>query len=123
MDVSILNQREPLSTGKRYEVKCRSSGARPEPMITWWIAGKQIRDGFHITTSPDGNVSMSTLSFMPTVLDAGSQLVCRAGNPGLTDSTLEDSWKMEVHCEYPDSGPFLETLHTATKSDLKLVGV
>ena len=68
-------------------------------MITWWIAGKQIRDGFHIQTSPDGNVSMSTLSFMPTVLDAGSQLVCRAGNPGLADSTLEDSWKLEVHCE------------------------
>ena len=42
-EVRILNRRDPLSAGKRYEVKCRTVGARPQPMITWWIGGKNVR--------------------------------------------------------------------------------
>ena len=41
-NVEILNQREPLSAGKRYEVKCQSIGARPPPTVTWWLGGKQV---------------------------------------------------------------------------------
>jgi hypothetical protein len=41
--VRILNRREPISAGKRYEAKCQAVGARPQPMVTWWIAGKQVR--------------------------------------------------------------------------------
>ena len=40
--VEILNNKEPLSAGKRYEVKCQSIGARPAPTITWWLGGKQV---------------------------------------------------------------------------------
>ena len=41
--VEILNRREPLSAGKRYEVKCQSIGARPPPTVTWWLGGKQVK--------------------------------------------------------------------------------
>ena len=41
-NVEILNGREPLSAGKRYEVKCQSIGARPPPTVTWWLGGKQV---------------------------------------------------------------------------------
>ena len=33
-------------------------------------------------------------------MDAGSQLVCRAGNVRLPDSTLEDSWRLKIHCKF-----------------------
>lgn len=104
-EVKILNVREPISAGKRYEAKCQSVGARPQPVVTWWIGGRQVRDGITYSTSPDGNVTISTLQFTPSVLDATSLLVCRAGNPGLRDSMLEDSWKLEIYCEF-ESWPF-----------------
>ena len=50
--------------------------------------------------SPDGNVTVSTLMFIPSVLDAGNLLVCRAGNSGIPDSMMEDAWKLEIHCKY-----------------------
>ena len=43
---------------------------------------------------------MSTYRFIPSTLDAGNQLVCRAGNVRLPDSTLEDSWKLQIHCKF-----------------------
>ena len=49
--------------------------------------------------TPDGNVTVSTLMFIPSVLDAGNLLVCRAGNPGIPDSMMEDAWKLEIHCK------------------------
>ena len=50
-------------------------------------------------TSPDGNVSLSILNYVPTVRDAGKYMACRAENPELPDATLEDGWKLEIHCE------------------------
>ena len=33
-------------------------------------------------------------------MEAGNLLVCQAGNPRIPDSTLEDAWKLEIHCKY-----------------------
>ena len=60
----------------------------------------QIRNSVDENTSPDGNVTVSTLSLVPSVLEAGSLLVCQAGNPRIQDSTLESAWKLEIHCKY-----------------------
>ena len=68
--------------------------------MTWWLGGQEIREGIGYKSSPDGNVTVSTLSFAPSVRDAASRLVCRSGVMGLPESTLEDTWKLEVHCEY-----------------------
>ena len=68
--------------------------------MTWWLGGQEIREGIGYKSSPDGNVTVSTLSFVPSVRDAASRLVCRSGVMGLPESTLEDTWKLEVHCEY-----------------------
>ncbi len=116
----ILNEREPLSAGKHYEVKCESVGARPPPTITWWLAGQQVinkqnidlENGLNLnsfqlhdmvseTTSPDGNVTVSTLSFKPSTKDAGNLLVCQAGTPRISDiQAIEDVWRLEIHCKH-----------------------
>jgi len=55
---------------------------------------------FSPQTSPDGNVTLSVINYVPSVRDAGKYMSCRAGNPELPDaSTLEDGWKLEIHCE------------------------
>ena len=72
-------------------------------MITYKINDNnslQIRSKFQTTTSPDENVTISTYRFVPSTMDGGSQLVCRAGNVRLPDSTLEDSWRLQIHCKF-----------------------
>ena len=52
-----------------------------------------------LQTSPDGNVTLSTLNYIPSVRDAGKFMSCRAENPELPDATLEDGWKLEIYCK------------------------
>jgi hypothetical protein len=50
--------------------------------------------------SEEGNLSVSVLSFVPGIDDDGKYLTCRAENPEINDSALEDRWRLNVHCEY-----------------------
>jgi hypothetical protein len=43
---------------------------------------------------------VSVLSFVPNIEDDGKYLTCRAENPEINDSALEDRWRLNVHCEY-----------------------
>ena len=69
-------------------------------LVVTFYQSFQIRSKFETTTSPDENVTVSTYRFVPSTMDAGSQLVCRAGNVRLPDSTLEDSWRLKIHCKF-----------------------
>ena len=51
-------------------------------------------------TSPDGNVTLSILNYVPSIRDAGKYMACRAENSELPDATLEDGWKLEIHCKF-----------------------
>ena len=53
-----------------------------------------------LQTSPDGNVTLSVIQYVPSVRDAGKYMSCRAENPELPESSLEDGWKLIIHCEY-----------------------
>lgn len=41
--VHITTREKFVSAEKRYEVECKSSGSRPEAMITWWKGSRQIK--------------------------------------------------------------------------------
>lgn len=41
--VQILTKESRVSAGKNYEVECRTSGSRPDAVITWWKANKPIK--------------------------------------------------------------------------------
>lgn len=49
--------------------------------------------------SEANNQTLSVLTFMPTIDDDGKYLTCRAENPSIPDSALEDKWRLNVHCE------------------------
>ena len=53
----------------------------------------------NLQTSPDGNVTLSVIQYVPSVRDAGKYMSCRAENPELPESSLEDGWKLIIHCE------------------------
>lgn len=41
--VHILNKEKFVSVDKAYDVECKSSGSRPEPVISWWLGAGQIK--------------------------------------------------------------------------------
>ncbi|XP_058796663.1 protein turtle-like isoform X2 [Phymastichus coffea] len=95
LDVHILTKESRVLADKKYEVECRSSGSRPAAVITWWIANRRI-DNQTKTYAPENNQSLSILSFVPNIEDNGKYLTCRAENPNITDSALEDKWHLDV---------------------------
>ncbi|XP_017879880.1 hemicentin-1-like [Ceratina calcarata] len=93
--VQILTKEPRVSAGKKYDVECRTSGSRPEAVITWWKANKQIKTMAQ-NYPLENNQSLSILSFTPSVEDDGKYLTCRAKNPIIPDSSLEDKWRLDV---------------------------
>lgn len=41
--VHILTKQKFLSAEKTFDVECRSSGSRPEAVVTWWMGTQQIK--------------------------------------------------------------------------------
>ncbi|XP_050357835.1 B-cell receptor CD22-like [Nymphalis io] len=93
--VRLLGGKRPLVAGRRAELVCQAVGARPSPNISWWKGGTRLTT-VRETTSPDGNVTSSTLSFMPSIEDAGRVLSCRATQPALPRAVREDGFQLEV---------------------------
>ncbi|KAL6447972.1 hypothetical protein ACFW04_000191 [Cataglyphis niger] len=97
--VRIQGENRPLSAGKTYEISCEVVGARPEPMITWSKGNTILRNARETRSPPDGNVTTSVLTFVPSIEDAGKFLYCRASVPDIPDSEMEQGWKLNIYHE------------------------
>ncbi|ERL85567.1 hypothetical protein D910_02986, partial [Dendroctonus ponderosae] len=95
--VSILTKEKHVSAEKRYEVECRTSGSRPDAVITWWKGSRPVKR-LAKNFAEQNNQSLSILNFVPVIDDDGKYLTCRAENPTIPDSALEDKWRLNVHC-------------------------
>ncbi|CAH0718450.1 unnamed protein product, partial [Brenthis ino] len=93
--VRLLGGARPLVAGRSAELACAAAGARPKPNISWWKGGTRLTTVKEYT-SADGNVTRSTLTFVPVIEDAGRVLSCRASQPSLPHSTHEDGFKLEI---------------------------
>lgn len=89
LSVWIEGEQRPLSAGKPVTLRCRSAGSRPPAVVEWWKAGVRMN-----ATQANGT---SALTFVPVSEDSGKQLSCRAENPLIAGSAIEDGWKLEVH--------------------------
>ncbi|CAG2111509.1 unnamed protein product [Medioppia subpectinata] len=99
LEVLIMSANKPLSAGIRAEVKCRASGSRPQPQISWYKGSKkmpEVRD----SASNDGNATISTLSFIPAIEDNGKHLSCRADNEQMADDEIESGRILTIYCLY-----------------------
>lgn len=101
-----------LSIGERYEFVCQASGSRPAVSLQWrreprsgglGAAGtggqSVILEHSGETTSNDGAVTTSYLTFVPNIEDDGGTLVCSGRNPAIPDYELIDRVPISVSCK------------------------
>ncbi|XP_031774397.1 nephrin-like isoform X3 [Apis florea] len=96
--VRMQGKNHPFSAGTIYEITCEVVGARPTPKITWSKGSMMLRDTRQ-TISPDNNITMSVLTFVPTIEDAGKFLSCHGSVQNIPDSEMKDEWKLDIHHE------------------------
>ncbi|XP_054714539.1 nephrin-like [Uloborus diversus] len=94
LDVRITSIQRPFSAGRKIQLSCESSGARPRAQLTWWIDNKRIQSGKETFSD---NLTSSSLSFLPKAEDNGKILSCRAQNPSISTSAIEDGWTLTVY--------------------------
>ncbi|KAG6464218.1 hypothetical protein O3G_MSEX014364, partial [Manduca sexta] len=95
LTVEILSREQPLSVGRRTELLCKSTGARPPANITWWLGGKQLKS---ISKQlEDANETQSLLQWVPLKEHNGQVLVCRAEHPKFNRSTIETKLPLNVY--------------------------
>ncbi|XP_076037714.1 B-cell receptor CD22-like, partial [Oratosquilla oratoria] len=94
--VKVVGAQDFVSAGVTEELECSATGSRPPAQISWW------RDGSHIANPNTKNTELanktvSILRLSPHPSDHGVVLTCRVENPDLPSSTLEESYKLNVH--------------------------
>ncbi|XP_022258478.1 synaptogenesis protein syg-2-like isoform X2 [Limulus polyphemus] len=95
VEVKIHPYQRPLSADSEVNMTCTSNGSRPAAKITWWKGKKQLQ---HARESINrAGVSTSMLTFVPSVDDNGKFLTCRAENPLISNSVIEDGWKLQIY--------------------------
>merc|ERR1719150_2424888 len=66
--------------------------------MSWWRSGEKIVQGVSKPqTSPDGNVTVSSLWITAREEDDGDVITCKAQLPHLPLATVENSWNMQVN--------------------------
>ena len=108
-DVSITTLGQPLSAGTTYVLSCEAAGSRPDPVISWWLASSVMEEDKMQMVEKVREVTRSTIYFTPTTADHGKLLSCRAENPEMIDSGIDDSWSLTVYCKSLDR-PYLSYL-------------
>lgn len=98
-DVSISSVGQPLVAGTTYVISCEAAGSRPDPVISWWLASELMKEDRRQIVEKVGELTKSTIYFTPTTKDHGKILACRAENPLMTDSGIDDNWSITVYCE------------------------
>ncbi|RWS00059.1 protein turtle B-like protein [Dinothrombium tinctorium] len=97
-EVKIMAKHQKLKWNKIEEFVCETRGSKPSADVFWFNDRQQLVSSQ--TTSEDGFVTTSFVSFMPSIEDNGKNLTCVAINNQIPDFNLNDSITMEIECEF-----------------------
>lgn len=88
--------------GQEYALRCMTQGGNPEPNITWFRNELPVGPGgARIVQERVGNLTTSTLAFVPTIDDHHATYKCRVWNKAMDAShSFEREFKVQVECKY-----------------------
>ncbi|KPJ15325.1 Hemicentin-1 [Papilio machaon] len=103
LTVEILSREQPLSVGRKADLWCKSTGARPPATITWWLSGKKLNSetkqqiSYKKMTMEEGNETQSLLQWTPQKEHNGQILACRAEHTKFNQSTIESRLTLNIY--------------------------
>lgn len=95
--VFITGQLETVSASRPVQMTCQTQGSRPPAKITWWLNGTFLSDH---TETVRNNITTSIVRLQPTIRNHKSILACKAENPKIKGSAIQDSRLLNVTCMY-----------------------
>ncbi|CAH2236074.1 jg3648 [Pararge aegeria aegeria] len=97
LSVEILSREQPLSVGRQAEIWCKSTGARPPAIVTWWLGGKQLDSITKQQDLEDRNETQSLLQWTPLKEQNGKVLICRAEHSKFNTTTIESKLPLNIY--------------------------
>ncbi|CAK1544724.1 unnamed protein product [Leptosia nina] len=97
LTVEIVSREQPLSVGRKAELWCKSTGARPPATITWWLGSKPLNSVTKQRDLDDRNETHSLLQWTPLKEQNGQVLTCRAEHEKFNKSTIESKLPLNIH--------------------------
>ncbi|KAG8191263.1 hypothetical protein JTE90_003274 [Oedothorax gibbosus] len=94
--VRITTHQKPLKVGDDLRLDCETAGSRPTAKITWWIDNKIIQNGKQ-SFFTNRNVTYSSIHLSPSIDDNGKVVMCKAENPSLPHSIMQDAWTLNIY--------------------------
>ncbi|XP_071744749.1 neural cell adhesion molecule 2 isoform X2 [Lepeophtheirus salmonis] len=98
--VEVIRKPEFFRADENYELVCISRGSKPAAVITWSKNNRQIEENF-IDTQTQGGETRSVYTYIPAQDENGYRITCRAENPNILNSAIEDV--VQVAVMYPPS--------------------
>ncbi|CAG9563456.1 unnamed protein product [Danaus chrysippus] len=95
--VEILSREQPLSVGRQAELWCKSTGARPPAVVTWWLGGKKLKSITKHQDLEERNETHSLLKWTPLKEQNGKILTCRAEHSKINSSMIESKLVLNVY--------------------------
>ncbi|XP_035231183.1 nephrin-like isoform X2 [Stegodyphus dumicola] len=94
--VRITTSQKALKVGDSLRLDCETSGSRPAAKIVWWMDNKILQNEKQ-SFFTNRNVTYSSINLSPGVDDNGKVVICKAENPALPHSDMQDSWYLNIH--------------------------
>ena len=82
---------------KTYNISCSTVGSNPQPYTRIWHRNSELP--VLQTTAITHLESKIIAEFQPISDDDDTFLICKSENPLITNSAVEDQWKINVKCE------------------------
>ncbi|XP_054711449.1 nephrin-like [Uloborus diversus] len=94
--VRITTKQKPLKVGDDLRLDCETSGSRPAAKLVWWMENRIMSTGKQ-SFFTNRNVTYSSIHLSPKVDDNGKIVMCKAENPTLQHSDIQDSWYLNIY--------------------------